>query len=277
MKYIFLKARNIQPDDDLETAMAVENSTSEVSNRNFKAPPNPFPPQTSAVNLLASMIGGADFPSLGSTPTSGIGLPLLSPSPTLPNLLSTPSPTISNFPFVFQERQEATRLPVTENPLPPIVKQADTAPLQPRLPIKIKLKKVASSDKYVIETPKGIIKQEPTPLAETIGNEYSALLEAAEFKPESVDTSQYQHGGSVEQFIQTAVDASHQPMDFSTEIFSDNLVPDLLRASSSGNVPGTSGVSSVEGIFQTLPGGASGSPAVLDMDDPYGFDTGLGK
>ena len=277
MKYIFLKARNIQPDGDLETAMA-DDSTTEVSNRNFKAPPNPFPPQTSAVNLLASMIGGADFPSLGATPTSGIGLPLLSPSPTLPNLLSTPSPTFPTFPFVFQDRQENPTPPVIENVIPPIAKQEDTAPQQQaRLPIRIKLKKVASSDKYVIETPKGTIKQEPAPLAETIVDEYSALLEAVEFKPESGVTSQYQQGGSVEQFIPAAVNAGDQPMDFSTEIFNDNLVPDLLGNSSSVNVAGTSGVPSVGGIFQTLPGGASGSPAALEMDDPYGFDTGLGK
>ena len=262
------------------TAMPVNEDT-EVSKRNVAASVPPFLPESSAVNLLASMIAGTDSPSVVTNPSAGLTLPMLSPSPILPNVLSTPSPTISSFPFGFHDPQESGRDPVAENSSSPVAKQEEVTPQPPRPSIKIKIKKVASTDKYVIETPKGAIKQESVPLTDNTNSQYSSMLESGEFKTDTGAASQYQLGGNMEQFIQPAVSVGKQGMEFSSESMSftdvDNLSAALLVNSSTGSVPGASGVSEVDGIFQTLPGGATGSPGGLDMEDPYGFDPGLGN
>ena len=267
MKYVFKKALNVQSSGEYK--MAVDEVT-EVPKPSFTSPPSQFFTQTSAVTLLASMIASTDAPMPHTN--SVVPVPLLSPSPTLPNFL-TPSPTRPSFPFSLPERQETSRPSKGSATL----REKEPTTLQ-RPSIKIKLKKVASSDKYIIETPKHV-KKENVALS-------SSNMEQLTIKNEPSDMEtmvpQYQLGTtSNEQFLPMPPSISEQPMDFSSDSVSfthlGGLGTPLLSNTVSANQPDAPGVADVEGIFQTLPGGATGSPGGLDVENPYGFESGLGN
>ena len=242
-----------------------------------------IPPQSSAYNLLASMIASSDTTPILPNANPGLVLPTLSPSPTLSNILQTPSPSASNFPFVFQPHQDKGNEPFpAENisaPSKEMEQQLQPPPAKPP-PIKLKFKKVASN--YIIETPKDN-KLEPSPV---IDNTPAATQFAVPFDTGAFTTGgnymlssvPFQQSGGVEQPISSApVD---QPMDLlpaGSVSFADVESTAFLPSAVSTSVPGTSRVSDVEGIFQTLPGGATSSPGGLDVEDAYGFDTALGN
>lgn len=238
------------------------------------------PPQSSAYNLLASMIASSDAtPTLpGANP--GFVLPLLSPSPTLPNMLQTPSPSASNFPFVFQTHQDKEHEPFpTENisaPSKGIEQQPQPPPSKPP-PIKLKIKKVASN--YIIETPNNN-KLEPPPAMDNTppATHFQVPFDTAGFTPDSDDmlpSVQFSRSGSVEHLMPAApVQVDFQPASVS---FADVDHSAFLPGAVSTSVSGTPRNTDVEGIFQTLPGGATSSPGGLDVEDTYEFDTALGK
>ena len=280
MKYIFKKARKMQANN--ETPMVVDVDETD-SMQTFMQTPDIHPlqaaPQSSAYNLLASMIASTDtVPSLPST-NPGLAIPLLSPSPTLPNMLQTPSPSASNFPFAFQPTDQgrqtepfpAEDISAPQQPQPPPVKPP---------PIKLKFKKVASN--YIIETPKDN-KHEPSPVIDNTPavTQFTVPFDTGGFTTESgvmLSNVPFQQASNVEQLISPAPD--NPPMDLlppGSVSFSDVDNTAFLPNVASTSVPATSRVTDVEGIFQTLPGGATSSPVGFDVEDTYTFDPGQGK
>lgn len=280
MKYIFKKARKMQANN--ETPMAVDLDETDSMQTFVQAPdmhPRQVPPQSSAYNLLASMIASSDtIPTLPSV-NPGLAIPLLSPSPTLPNILQTPSPS-SNFPFAFQPTEQGRQtepFPAEDISVPQ--QQPQPPPVKPP-PIKLKIKKVASN--YIIETPKDN-KHEPSPVIDntSAATQFTSPFDTGGFTTESgvmLSTVPFQQASNVEQLISPAPD--DQPMDLlppGSVSFSDVDNTAFLPNVASTSVPGTSRVTDVEGIFQTLPGGATSSPVGFDVEDTYTFDTGQGN
>ena len=239
--------------------------------------PQQLPPQSSAYNLLASMIAGSDTSSLLPNANPGLILPLTSPSPTLTNMLQTPSPSASNFPFVFQPNQSKGNEPFSMDISAPNKDVGQQPPPAKPPPIKLKFKKVASN--YIIETPKDN-KLEPSPVIDNTPatTQFTVPFDTGAFTPDSSDMlSTFQQNTNVEQLISSA---SHDPpidlLPSGTVSFTDVDSTAFLPGAASANIAGTSRISDVDGIFQTLPGGATNSPSGLDVEDAYGFDTTLG-
>ena len=238
-----------------------------------------LPPQSSAYSLLASMIASSDTTSLLPNTNTGPILPLPSPSPTLPNMLQTPSPSASNFPFLFHPPNQGKEIEPFSMDISAPNKEIgqQPAPIKPP-PIKLKIKRVASN--YVIETPKDN-KLEPSPAVmdnTPATAQFAVPFDTGAFTAESDMLSSYQLSTNVDQLISSA--SHEQPMDLLSSgsvSFTGVENTAFLPGAVSTNIAGTSRVSDVEGIFQTLPGGATNSPVGLDVDDAYGFDTALGE
>ncbi|CAB4006163.1 Mediator of RNA polymerase II transcription subunit 1, partial [Paramuricea clavata] len=278
MKYIFKKARKMQSNN--ETPMVVD--VDETDSTFIQTPDmhsRQVLPQSSAYNLLASMIARPDtLPILPST-NPGLVLPLLSPSPTLPNMLQTPSPSASSFPFVFQPSQGKENEQFLEDnnsvPSKEMEQQPQPPPVKPP-PIRMKIKKVASN--YIIETPKDI-KLEPSPVIDNtpVATQFDVPFDTGGFTAQTSDmlsTVPFQQSSNVDQLISSA--PGDQPMDVLHPVsFIDVEHTAFLPSAVNTGVSGPSRVTDVEGIFQTLPGGATSSPGGLDVVDSYEFDAGL--
>ena len=244
--------------------------------------PQQMPPQSTAYNLLATMIASSDTTSILPNSNPGMTLPIMSPSPTLPNIISTPSPSRPNFPFVFQPSPEMQTEPFRADSISvpkEMEQQPQPVPIKPP-PIKLKFKKVDRN--YIIETPKDN-KREPSPVIE---NAPAATQFAVPFDTGGLTTEgsgvlssiPFQQGSTVEQLISAVPD--DQPMDLlppESVSFPDVDNTAFLPTPGGTSVAGPSRVTDVDGVFQTLPGGATSSPGGLGVEDTYGFDTGLGN
>ena len=272
MKYIFKKARKMQANN--ETPMVVDVDETDTG---FIATPDIHPrqvaPQSSAYNLLASMIASSD--TIPPLPSANPGLAILSPSPTLQNVLQTPSPSASNFAFGnFAIPPE--QFPAEDISAP--IEQPQPQPVNP--PIKIKLRKVAMSN-YIIEAPKD--NKQPSPAIDSTPptTQFAVPFDTGGFTTESnvmLSTVPFPQTSNVEHLMSPAPD--DQPIDLlppGSVSFSDVDNTAFLPNVASTSVSGTSRVTDVEGIFQTLPGGATSSPVGFDVEDTYAFDAGPGK
>lgn len=242
------------------------------------------PPQSSAYNLLASMIASSDSAHILPNTSQGLVLPLLSPSPTLPNMLRTPSPSASNFRFMFQSNQGKGNEPFpTEDISATSIKmeeQPEPAPAKPP-PIKLKLKRVASN--YIIETPKDVKLESTAIIDNTPTTQFSSPLRTESFATSSessdmMSSVSFQPSSNVEQLIFPASEEQAIELLPSGSVsFPDVEHTAFPSGTVSTSVSGPPSVGDVQGIFQTLPGGATSSPGALDVVDTYEFDTALGK
>lgn len=281
MKYIFKKARKIQANS--EAPMVVDVDETDSTFIQTPAHSRQISSSSSAYVFLTSMIASSDTNSKLPASTPGMTLPLLSPSPTLSTILQTPSPSGSNFPFVFQANQDKEHQPSPIENISVPSKGVEQPPQPPPIkppPIKLKIKKVASN--YIIETPKDS-KQEPPPVIDNTpsASQFAVTFDAGGFTNESSDMLSnvpYQQSGTIEPLISSTPDQD-QAMDLlqpDSVSFGDVDNTAFLPGAVSIGVSGPSRVPDVQGIFQTLPGGATSSPSGLDVEDAYGFDTGLG-
>ncbi|XP_046854040.1 uncharacterized protein LOC124447191 [Xenia sp. Carnegie-2017] len=86
----------------------------------------------------------------------------------------------------------------------------------------------------------------------------------------------FDQSGSLDRLISTAPEDERMGMLHPDSVnFAEVENEPFLASAVTSDVSEMAGVSDVEGIFQTLPGGASDSPGSLHVEDTYGFDTAL--
>ncbi|XP_046853333.1 mediator of RNA polymerase II transcription subunit 1-like isoform X2 [Xenia sp. Carnegie-2017] len=286
MKYIFKNARKMQANNETPMVVDVVDQTdSSTYVERQKMSSAQISNQTSAYNLLASMIAntGATM-TLPAVSTGTVGLPLPSLSPSLPSIIQTPSSsTAPGFPYGFQPPSTPREpfnyldnMSVTSKELDVNIQQA--APPKPP-PIKLKIKKVASN--YIIETPNSS-KHELQPIADnnvTTSSQFNLPFNSGILAADGTDMISgvtFDQSGSLDRLISTAPEDERMGMLHPDSVnFAEVENEPFLASAVTSDVSEMAGVSDVEGIFQTLPGGASNSPGSLHVEDTYGFDTAL--